>query len=72
MEGTHTLGPLAGMGGGLFTNWGRLDREIEGTFDSLDSKSDELTAFLRDPVLKFKGESGELRGAVRTHPPSRD
>ena len=70
MEGTHTWGPLAGMGVGLFTSWGRLDRKIARTFDTLDRTIDELTAFLRDPVLGFKGESGELRGAVR--PPSRD
>ena len=72
MEGIHTLGILAGMGVGLCIIWGRLDRKIERTFDTLDSKSDALNAFLRDTVLGFKGESGEVRGAVRTHPPSQD
>ena len=72
MAGTHTVGPLAGRGGGLFAIWGRLDRTIERTFDTRDSKSDEINAFLPDPVLEFTGESGEVRGPVRTHPPSRD
>ena len=72
MEGTHTLEPLAGRGVGLFTIWGRLDRKIARTFDTRDSKLDALNAVLRDPGLEFKGESGEVRGAVRTHTPAQD
>ena len=72
MEGPQTVGPLASMGVGRFTSGGRLDRKMEHTCDTLDSKSDALSAFLRDPVLEFTGESGEVRGAVRPHPPSQD
>ena len=83
MEWTQTLGTLTGMIVGLFTIWWRLDSKIERKFDTLDSKIerkfdtldrkiDDLNAFLRDTVLEFKGEIGELRGAVRTHPPSQD
>ena len=81
MEWTQTLGILTGMVVGLFTIWWRLDSKIERTFDTLDSKIerkfdtldrkiDDLNAFLRDTVLGFKGESGEVRGAVRPHIPS--
>ena len=72
MEGTQTLGTLAGIGVGRFTSWGRLDRKMERTCDTRDRKIDDLNAFLRDPVLEFTGESGELRGAVRPHPFSQD
>ena len=83
MEWTQTLGTLAGMVVGLFTIWWRLDskierkfdtldRKIERKFDTLDRKIDDLNAFLRDTVLEFKGEIGELRGAVRTHTPAQD
>ena len=83
MEWTQTLGTLAGMVVGLFTIWWRLDTKIERKFDTLDTKMerkfdtldrkiDDLNAFLRDTVLEFKGEIGELRGAVRTHPPAQD
>lgn len=61
MGWTQTLGTLAGMVVGLFTIWWRLDRKI-----------DDLNAFLRDTLLEFKGEIGELRGAVRNHTPSQD
>ena len=83
MEWTQTLGTLAGMVVGFFTIWWRLDTKIERKFDTLDTKMerkfdtldrkiDDLNAFLRDTVLEFKGEIGELRGAVRTHPPAQD
>ena len=49
-----------------------LDTKIERKFDTLDRKIDDLSAFLRDTVLEFKGEIGELRGAVRPHPPAQD
>ena len=49
-----------------------LDNKFERKFDTLDRKIDDLNAFLRDTVLEFKGEIGELRGAVRTHPPAQD
>ena len=70
MEWTQTLGTLAGMVVGLFTIWWRLDSKIERKFDTLDRKIDDLNAFLRDTLLEFKGEIGELRGAVRNHTPS--
>ena len=66
------MGPLAGIGVGRFTIGGRRDSKSERTCDTLARKIDDLTAFLRDPVLEFMGESGELRGAGRPHPPSRD
>lgn len=72
MEWTQTLGTLAGMVVGLFTIWWRLDSKIECKFDTLDRKIDDLNAFLRDTLLEFKGEIGELRGAVRNHTPSQD
>ena len=72
MEWTQTLGILTGMVVGLFTIWWRLDSKIERKFDTLDRKIDDLNAFLRDTLLEFKGEIGELRGAVRTHTPSQD
>ena len=56
----------------LFTIWWRLDSKIARTCDTLDRTIDDLTAFLRDPVLEFTGESGAWRGAVRPHPPSQD
>jgi len=49
-----------------------LDTKIENKFDTLDRKLDDLSAFLRDTVLEFKGEIGELRGAARTHTPVQD
>ena len=49
-----------------------LDSKIENKFDTLDRKMDDLSAFLRDTVLEFKGEIGELRGAVRPHTPVQD
>ena len=72
MEGTHTVGPLAGRGVGRFTIGGWLDSKSERTGDTLDRKLDALSAVLRDPVLECMGESGEVRGAVRTHTPSQD
>ena len=72
MEWTQTLGTLAGMVVGFFTIWWRLDTKIERKFDTLDRKIDDLNAFLRDTVLEFKGEIGELRGAVRPRPPAQD
>ena len=57
---------------GLFTIWWRLDSKIERKFDTLDRKIDDLNAFLRDILLEFKGEIGELRGAVCTHTCSQD
>ena len=83
MEWTQTLGTLAGLVVGLFTIWWRLDSKMERKFDTLDSKMerkfdtldrkiDDLNAFLRDTLLEFKGEMGELRGAVRTHTPAQD
>ena len=49
-----------------------LDSKIENKFNTLDRKMDDLSAFLRDTVLEFKGEIGELRGAVRPHTPVQD
>ena len=49
-----------------------LDSKIERKFDALDREINDLSAFLRDTVLEFKGEIGELRGAVRTHTPAQD
>ena len=80
MERTPTLGTLTGMVVGLFTIWWRLDSKMERKFDTLDTKMenkfdtldrklDDLSTFLRDTVLEFKGEIGELRGAARTHTP---
>ena len=43
-----------------------LDSKIERKFDALDREINDLSAFLRDTVLEFKGKLGELRGAVRT------
>ena len=60
------------MGVGRFTSWGRRDSKSERTCATLARKIDDLTAFLRDPVLEFTGESGEVRGAVRPPTPSRD
>ena len=83
MEWTQTLGTLAGLVVGLFTIWWRLDSKMERKFDTLDSKMerkfdtldrkiDDLNAFLRDTLLEFKGEMGELRGAVRPRTSSQD
>ena len=66
MEGTHTVGPLAGRTVGRFTIRGRRDSKMERTGDTLDRKLDALNAVLPATVLKCTGESGEGRGAVRS------
>ncbi len=55
-------------------SWARwwLDSKIERTCDTRDRKIDDLNAVLRDTVLEFKGEIGELRGTVRPPTPSQD
>lgn len=72
MEWTQTLGTLAGMVVGLFTIWWRLDSKMERKFDTLDRKIDDLNAFLRDTLLEFKGEIGELKGTAHTHTSPQD
>ena len=66
------MGTLASMGVALFAIWWWLDSKMERTFDTLDRKSDALNAVLRDILLKFMGESGEVRGGVCTRTPSQD
>ena len=72
MEWTQTIGTLAGMLVGFFTIWWRLDSKLERKFDTLDSKIDTLNAFLRDTLLEFKSEIGELKGVARTPAPAQD
>ena len=83
MEWTQPIGTLAGMLVGFFTIWWRLDSKLERKldtletkfdrkFDTLDSKIDTLNAFLRDTLLAFKSEIGELKGVARTPAPAQD
>ena len=83
MDWTQTIGTLAGMLVGFFTIWWRLDSKLERKldtletkfdrkFDTLDSKIDTLNAFLRDTLLEFKSEIGELKGVARTPAPAQD
>ena len=72
MDWVQTIGTLAGMLVGFFTIWWRLDSKLERKFDTLDSKIDTLNAFLRDTLLEFKSEIGELKGVARTPAPAQD
>ena len=49
-----------------------LETKFDRKFDTLDSKIDTLNAFLRDTLLEFKSEIGELKGVARTPAPAQD
>ena len=49
-----------------------LETKFDRQFDTLDSKIDTLNAFLRDTLLEFKSEIGELKGVARTPAPAQD
>ena len=49
-----------------------LETKFDRKFDTLDSKIDTLNAFLRDTLLAFKSEIGELKGVARTPAPAQD
>ena len=72
MEGTHTVGPLAGRAVGRFTIRGRRDSKMERTGDTLDRKLDALNTLLipqRSPSPQPSPSRG--RGSKTAAPGSR-